>query len=120
MRSRDEKSDSLFSYADGGAGGSGLEARVPQDIPLRAIREQKHDMLIVIDDRLRVPQDLTLYARATREQKLPGHGSSSVSLARHGAIGLESVLYTKRIAMYHDPLSDLRHSTMSSLSRLGA
>ena len=45
MRSRDEKSDSLFSYAD-------LEARVPQDIPLRAIREQKHDMLIVIDDRL--------------------------------------------------------------------
>ena len=72
MQSRDEKSDSLFSYAD-------LEARVPQDIPLRAIREQKHDMLIVIDDRL---QAVLHHARG-HDPPLPGH--SPGSLARHGA-----------------------------------
>ena len=59
MRGTDEHSGSLFSYAD-------LEARVPQDHPLRPIRALVDEALVVLS-----PEFERLYSKTGRPSIAP-------------------------------------------------
>ena len=71
MRGSDQHSGSLFSYVD-------LEARVPKDHPLRAIRDIVNDALAELSSDFAV-----LYAPLGRPSN-----STGKAVARHAAAGL--------------------------------